>query len=74
MAKQKLAQARQVLKSKENQLSEMQTKLRSLSKIKTVAQLEEEKENLMDDIRNINERLRHYETQEKEAKVRYLHS
>ncbi|XP_019894820.1 homologous-pairing protein 2 homolog isoform X2 [Musca domestica] len=69
LAKQKLAQVRQVLKSKENQLSEMQTKLRSLSKIKTVAQLEEEKENLMDDIRNINERLRHYEAQEKEAKL-----
>ncbi|XP_061390568.1 uncharacterized protein LOC133325885 [Musca vetustissima] len=69
MAKQKLAQARQVLKSKENQLSEMQIKLRSLSKIKTLAQLEEEKENLMDDIRNINEKLRHYEAQEKETKL-----
>ncbi|XP_061392590.1 homologous-pairing protein 2 homolog [Musca vetustissima] len=69
MAKQKLNQARQVLKSKENQLSEMQIKLRSLSKIKTLAQLEEEKENLMDDIRNINEKLRHYEAQEKEAKL-----
>ncbi|XP_073811953.1 homologous-pairing protein 2 homolog [Musca autumnalis] len=51
LMKQKVAQARQVLKSKENQLSEMQTKLRSLSKIKTLAQLEEERESLMDDIK-----------------------
>ncbi|XP_075164838.1 homologous-pairing protein 2 homolog [Haematobia irritans] len=67
--KQKLAQARQVLQSKENQLSEMETKLRSLSKIKTVAQLEEEREKLMDDIRVVNEKLRYYQAQEQESKL-----
>lgn len=69
--KQKLAQARHVFKSKESQLSEMDTKLRSLSKIKTLPQLEEEREKLMDEIRVINEKLRYYEAQEKQAKVRW---
>lgn len=69
--KQKLAQALHVFKSKESQLSEMDTKLRSLSKIKTLPQLEEEREKLMDEIRVINEKLRYYEAQEKQAKVRW---
>lgn len=69
--KQKLAQARHVFKSKESQLSEMDTKLRSLSRIKTLPQLEEEREKLMDEIRVINEKLRYYEAQEKQAKVRW---
>uniref|UniRef100_A0A1I8P6E4 Homologous-pairing protein 2 homolog n=1 Tax=Stomoxys calcitrans TaxID=35570 RepID=A0A1I8P6E4_STOCA len=69
ITKQKLAQARQAFNSKENQLSEVETKLRSLSKIKTVTQLEEEKEKLMDDIRVTNEKLRCYEAQEQQNKL-----
>ncbi|XP_065366772.1 homologous-pairing protein 2 homolog [Calliphora vicina] len=67
--KQKLSQAQNILKTKENQLSELDLKLKSLNKIKSLATLEEERDQLLDDIRHANEKLRHYQAQESESKL-----
>lgn len=71
MLKQKLAQAQNVLKTKEIQLNESDLKLKSFKKLKSLATLEEERDRILEDIKILKERLENYQIQEAEAKVKF---
>ena len=68
--KQKLQQAQNVLKSKESQLNALELKLKASKQQKSLASLEDERDQLLDDIRHLNEKLRKYRDQQTEAKVK----
>lgn len=67
--KQQLNQAQNLLKNKETQLNDLELKLKSYNKIKSLTTLEEERDQLLDDIRFANEKLRTFQAQEAQAKV-----
>lgn len=67
--KQQLNQAQNLLKTKETKLNDLELKLKSFNKIKSLATLEEERDQLLDDIRFANEKLRTFQAQEAQAKV-----
>ncbi|KAM7344458.1 homologous-pairing protein 2 homolog [Cochliomyia hominivorax] len=66
--KQQLNQAQTILKTKETQLNVLELKLKSFKPIKSLTTLEEERDQLLDDIRCTNEKLRSFQAQESESK------
>ncbi|XP_046811588.1 homologous-pairing protein 2 homolog [Lucilia cuprina] len=67
--KQKLSQAQNILKNKESELNDLEIKLKSLNKVKSLATLEEERDQLLNDIRHTNEKLKSFQAQEMQNKL-----